>query len=514
MEEKEVKTRESLTKEAESAESSPILDELLGYLKLGTESGITEESEVFSSEASTKMRAGDVVYASLKMLVNDVKERAKETGVVALRSSDVDACIAVVDRLLSKQMDEITHHPKFQKLESSWRSVEFLIRRCNFRQNVKVNLMDITKEEITRDFQDAIKLDQAQFFKAIYSSEYGTLGGKPFAGIIGDYEIKNTADDLDFLRGVGQVSEAAHAPFIASVGPEFFGQKTIHDLDRLRNVARIFERKAYAAWNEFRKESFAKYIGLTLPQFLLRNPYDPDKVKIKTFAYQEEVKGHNDYLWGNTAMTFAANLARSFQRYGWARYIVGIESGGKVENLPLHVVEMDGVEEIKIPTEIRITEAREKEFSDNGFIPLVWSKDSNFAVFFGAQSIARPKEYDDDEATASARLGARLPYIFAVSRLTHYLKVYQTKKIGQIVDRLEIQDELNKWLKQYVSADKSIEKSKRAKYPFKEARVEVKEIPDNPGYYEMKLFLVPHIHMEGMEATLSLVSKLPIPKGK
>ncbi len=511
MEEKELKAQEAITQETEAtADNSPVLDELLTYLDLGADSAITEESEVFSSETSAKMRAGDVVYASLRMLINDVKAREKETGKATLRSSDVDACIAVVDQLLSKQMNEVLHHPKFQDLESSWRGVEFLIKRCNFRKNVKVNLLDVTKDEITQDFQDAIKLDQAQFFKSIYSSEYGTLGGNPFATIIGNYEIKNTPDDLDFLRGVGQVAEAAHAPFIASIGPEFFGLKTIHELDRLRNVGRVFERKAYAAWNEFRKESFAKYIGLTLPRFLLRNPYDPEKVKIRTFGYKEEVKGHNDYLWGNTAMTFAANLAQSFQRHGWARYIVGIESGGKVENLPLHIVELDGVEEINIPTEIRITEAREKEFSDNGFIPLVWSKDSNYAVYFGAQSIAKPKEYDDDAATASARLGARLPYIFAVSRLTHYLKVYQTRKLGQIVDRMEIQDELNKWLKQYVSADKSIEKSKRAKYPFKEASVEVNEISDNPGYYEMKLHLVPHIHMEGMAATLSLVSKLPV----
>lgn len=513
MEEKDLKSQEALTQEAEeTTESSPILDELLGILDLGMEAAISEESEIFSAEASSRMKAGDVVFASLRMLIDDVKARAQETGVVALRSSDVDACIAVVDQMLSRQMDEILHHPKFQEMESSWRGVEFVIKRCDFRKNVRVNLLDVTKEEITQDFQDAIKLDQAQFFKSIYSSEYGTLGGKPFAAIIGNYEMKNTPDDLDFLRGVGQVAEAAHAPFIASAGPEFFGMKTIHELDRMRNVGRIFERKAYAAWNEFRKESFSKYIGLTLPRFLLRNPYDPEKVKIRTFQYREEVNGHHDYLWGNTAMTFASNLARSFQRFGWARYIVGIESGGKVENLPLHVVDLDGVEQINIPTEIRITEAREKEFTDNGFIPLVWSKDSNFAVYFGANSIAKPKEYDDDDATASARLGARLPYIFAVSRLTHYLKVYQTRKLGQIVDRLEIQDELNKWLKQYVSADKNIEKSKRAKYPFKEASVMVNEIADNPGYYEMRLHLVPHIHMEGMAATLSLVSKLPIQK--
>lgn len=511
MEGKENKTQEQVvTKELTTAEeSSPLLNELLQSLKLSSDAAVTEESEIFASGVSEKMREGDVVFASLSMLINELKAREAETGKVALRSSDIDACIATIDQMLSRQMDEIMHHPQFQKMESAWRGVEYLIRRCDFRKNVRVSLLDVTKEEITRDFQDAMKLDQSQFFKRVYSDEYGTYGGRPYASIIGNYEIQNSPDDLSFLRGIGQVSEAAHAPFISAVGHEFFGVKTVQELSRVRDVARIFERKAYAAWNEFRKETFARYIGLTLPHFLLRNPFDPEKVKIKSFAYREEVKDHYDYLWGNTALALAGNLARSFSRHGWARYIVGPESGGKVENLPLHVVDLDGVEQIKVPTEIPITEAREKAFSDNGFIPLVWSKESNFAVFFGAQSIQKPQEYDDDNATANARLGAKLPYIFAVSRLAHHLKKYQIDNIGQEKDRSEIESELNRWLRQYVSKDRNIDQTKRAKYPFKEAFVTVQDIPDNPGYYTMQLFLVPHIYMEGMAAQLSLVTKLP-----
>ncbi len=287
MEEKEAKRAEAQVEEQVQAEDSPVLNELLSTLELGTESALDAPTQVLASDAAERMKAGDVVYASLRLLVEEIKERQKETGKVIVRSADVDACISKIDELMSRQMDQILHHPTFQKMESAWRGVEYLIKRTNFRMPVRLELMDVSKEELAEDFAMAFSLDQSQFFKRVYSAEYGTYGGIPYAAVVGNYEIENTADDLTLLRGVAQVGAAAHSPFIASVGPKFFGRKSVEELARVKDITRIFESKRYIAWNEFRKDEVAKYVGLTLPRFQLRNPYDPQNIKNKSFDHKE-----------------------------------------------------------------------------------------------------------------------------------------------------------------------------------------------------------------------------------
>ncbi len=458
-------------------------------------------------EAPETFTEGDMLFAALNLLVKNL-DKSKPEG-ARIRANDIEGCIAAIDRFLSRQVSEILHHPQFQKIESAWRSVEFLVRRTNFRKNVQIRLMDVSKEEVLDDADQAMSLEQSEMFKRIYTDEYGVLGGEPYASVIGNYSILNTDDDIAFLKHMGQICASAHAPFISSVGPKFFGLETAEQLEGVKNISRIFESKKYAAWNEFRKEDYAQYVALCLPRFQLRNPFDPVSKKIKTFAFKEHIDGANDYLWGNTAMALMSRMIDSFQRTGWAVYFRGVESGGKVAELPLHVYEVDGIEEVQPPTEFAIPDFREKEFSDAGFIPLVWSKGNNFGVFFGAQSIQKPQEFDDDRVTGDARLMARLPYTMAIARLAHYLKSFLRDQIGSTASREDIESMMNRWLKQYVSADPNPSPTSRAKYPFKYAQVQVMELPDNPGYYDMKISMIPHIQLEGISAGLSLTTKLP-----
>jgi type VI secretion system protein ImpC len=504
-EEKQIKQKEEILKEARSTEDDGVLADL--FQSLGLSSKPTAESGGDILNAPDAFSEGDMVYAGLSMLVKNL-DKSKAEG-ARLKSTDIDSCIAAIDQLLSRQVSAIMHHPNFQALESSWRSVEFLVRRTNFRKNVEIKLLDVSKEEILDDADAALSLEQSELFKRIYLNEYGILGGKPYAVVVGNYEILNTDDDMKLLKHMGQISAASHAPFISSIGPKFFGYRTADELDRVKNINRVLSQKKYAAWREFRKESYSNYVALTLPRFQLRNPYDPEKQKIKTFAFSEDMDGANDYLWGNTAVALTSKMIESFQRTGWGVYFRGVESGGKVAELPLHVYEADGLEEMQIPTEFAIPDFREKEFSDAGFIPLVWSKDNNFAVFFGGQSIQEPQQYDDDQATANARLTAKLPYMLAISRVAHYLKQYMRDKIGSDVTRDGIEAEMNRWLKQYVSQDPNPNAISKAKYPFRKAEVAVFEIADNPGYYDMKIHIVPHIQLEGISAGLSLTTKLP-----
>jgi type VI secretion system protein ImpC len=505
-EEKEQKQKEEITLQKEAvSEEQGVLGELFGSLGLSEHPSASPGSDVLS--APDTFTEGDMMYASLSVLLKNL-DKSKPEG-ARLKATDIDSCIASIDVFLSKQVTAIMHHPDFQALESAWKSVEFMVRRTNFRKNVEIKLFDISKQEILDDAESAMALEQSDLFRKIYTDEFGVLGGKPYATIIGNYEILNTDDDMNFLRHIGKIAAAAHAPFISSVGPQFFGYRTPDELDRVKNVNRVLNQKKYAAWKSFRKEEYANYIALTLPRFQLRNPFDPEKQKIKTFAFKEDVEGPNDYLWGNTAMALASRMIDSFQKTGWGVYFRGVESGGKVADLPLHVFEVDGLEDQQIPTEFMIPDFREKEFSDAGFIPLVWSKGDNFAVFFGGQSIQEPQLYDDDQATANARLTAKLPYMLAVSRVAHYLKSYMRDKIGATVTRDSIEAEMNRWLKQYVSADPNPSPTSKAKYPFMKAEVHVFELADNPGYFDMKIFIVPHIQLEGINAGISLTTRLP-----
>ncbi|MBN1550309.1 type VI secretion system contractile sheath large subunit [bacterium] len=504
-EKKEQKAKEELVLEKQTIGQDDSLNQLFKTLGLSVAPQADSTTDVL--EAPETFTEGDMLFASLNVLLRNL-DKSKDAD-ARLRTSDIDSAIEVIDRFLSKQVSAIIHHPKFQSLESAWRSVEFLVRRTNFRKNIEIKILDVTKDEILDDADNALSLEQSDLFRRVYLDEYGILGGKPYAAIIGDYEILNNDDDIKFLRHMGQISAAAHAPFISSVGPKFFGFRTAEELDRVKNINRILSQKKFAAWREFRKEDFANYIALTLPRFQLRNPFDPMNQKIKTFNFKEAVDGPNEYLWGNTAVALTSKMIESFQKTGWGVYFRGVESGGKVSDLPLHVFEIDGIEEQQIPTEFAIPDFREKEFSDCGFIPLVWSKDSNYAVFFGGQSIQEPQLYDDDQATANARLTAKLPYMLAVSRVAHYLKQYMRDKIGATVTREGIEGEMNRWLKQYVSADPNPDARAKAKYPFRKAEVQVFELADNPGYYDMKIFVVPHIQLEGINAGLSLTTKLP-----
>ncbi len=503
-EEKELQKQEEVVLEKEAVQEEGVLGELLGSLGLGSASA---EAGTDVLDAPDTFTEGDMLFASLGILVNNM-DKAKPEG-ERIRSTDIDACIAAIDQFLSKQVSAVMHHPSFQDCEAAWRSVEFLVRRTNFRKNVEIKLLDLTKDEILEDNEAALSLDQSDLFKRIYQQEYGILGGEPYATIVGNYEITNSGDDMNLLKHMGQIGCAAHAPYISSVGPKFFGVRTAEELDQIKNINRVLSTKKYAAWQEFRKEDYANYVALTLPRFQLRNPYDPENKKIKSFAFKEEYEGPGDYLFGNTACALVSRMIESFQTTGWSVYFRGVEAGGKVDDLPFHVYDVDGLEQAQIPTEFAIPDFREKEFSDAGFIPLVWAKDKNYGVFFGGQSIQEPQLYDDDQATSNARLTAKLPYMLAVSRVAHYLKIYARNKIGAITDRDLLESEMNRWIMQYVTEHPNPSAKLQATHPFKQAEIKVVELKDNPGYFDMKIFIVPHIQLEGIDAGLSLTTKLP-----
>ncbi len=426
----------------------------------------------------------------------------------------INARIAEIDRLISSQLNEIMHHEDFQKLEGSWRGLHHLVKESSTGTQLKIRVMSVQKKELLKDFERALEFDQSAMFKKLYEEEFGMFGGAPYGALIGDFEFGNHPQDMALLEKISQVAAAAHAPFISAAGAGLFGWDSFNEMSDVRDVSKIFDRTEYMKWRSFRESEDSRYVGLCLPHTLMREPYGQHTKPTETFNFEEDVDGtdNSKYLWGNAAYSFGTRLTEAFATHGWCVAIRGVEGGGLVSGLPTHTFRTDdGEVAMKCPTEVAITDRREKEFSDNGFIPLVHCKGTDYAAFFGAQSANKQKKYDTDEANANARLSSQLQYIFAVSRFAHYLKSMVRDKVGSFMSRKDAEVFLNRWIQNYVTEDDTASPTTKAQYPLREARVEVAEIKGKPGCYRAVAFLRPHFQLDELSVSLRLVAELPPP---
>jgi type VI secretion system protein ImpC len=427
----------------------------------------------------------------------------------------IEAIIAAIDQKLTDQINLILHHEDFQKLEGAWRGLHYLVSNTETDEALKIRVMNVSKQELGRTLKryKGAAWDQSPVFKKIYEEEFGQLGGEPFGCLVGDYHFDQTAPDVELLGGMAKIASAAHAPFIAGASPTVMQMESWRELSNPRDLTKIFSSPEYAGWRALRESEDARYLGLAMPRFLARTPYGAKTNPVDEFNFEEDVEGeqHNRYTWANSAYAMATNINRAFKSYGWCTRIRGIESGGAVENLACHTFPTDdGGVDMKCPTEIAISDRREGELARNGFMPLIHRKNADFAAFIGAQSLQKPAEYADPDATANASLAARLPYLFATCRFAHYLKCMVRDKVGSFKERAEMQRWLQDWILQYVDGDpaNSSEETK-AKRPLAAAEVVVEEVEGNPGYYTSKFFLRPHYQLEGLTVSLRLVTKLP-----
>jgi type VI secretion system protein ImpC len=428
--------------------------------------------------------------------------------------STINARIADIDELLSRQLNEIMHASEFQKLEASWRGLHYLVHQSETSTMLKIRMLNVSKQDLLRDLERASEFDQSALFKKVYEEGYGVFGGEPIGALIGDYEFGRHPQDMALLEKVSNVAAAAHAPFFAAASPQLFNLDSYTDLGVPRDLAKIFDTVEYAKWKSFRDSEDSRYVGLTLPHILMRLPYGPETVPVEAFNFQEDVDGkdHSKYLWANAAWAFGARLTDAFAKYQWCAAIRGVEGGGLVEGLPTHTFKTDeGDIALKCPTEIAITDRREKELSDLGLIPLVHCKGTDYAAFFGAQSCQKAKKYDTDAANANARLSTQLQYIMATSRFAHYLKAIMRDKIGSFMTRQNCENYLNRWITNYVLLDDNASQEAKASNPLREARVDVSEVRGKPGVYRAVAFLKPHFQLDELTLSLRLVAELPQP---
>lgn len=467
----------------------------------------TDAQKMADASKGSRLTAGLHVFL-------DMLSRGSPKSISRIDKALLDAYIGEIDERISRQLDAVLHHPEFQKVESAWRGLRFLVDRCDFKRNIRVELLDLSKEDLRDDFEEAPDTTQSGMFKHIYIQEYDTPGGEPVSAVVANYEFDGSAQDVSMLTEISRISSACHCPFIGAVGPKFFGKSNIDELPKINDLSSYMEKAEFIRWNAFRETEDSRYVGLTLPRFLLRLPYG-DSNPVRSFNYKEDSGGENAerYLWGNAAFAFAANMARSFKENGWAVNIRGPESGGKIESLPLHQYDIGKGLQTKIPTEILISETRELEFANLGFIPLSYYKNSDYACFFSANSVQKPAEYTSPDATANSRINARLPYIFLVSRISHYLKILQRENIGASKPRPELEKELNAWIQTLVTKMKDPEPELIATHPLQDGQVTVKELADNPGFYSVNLYVMPHFQIEGVDVRLSLVAQMPKNKG-
>ena len=467
---------------------------------------IVAQSRVAKS-SSEHERARDLVSE----LVNQVMD-----GTVIMSdnlSATLDARVAELDRMISAQLSAVMHAPEFQKLERSWTGLHYLVKNSTSGTGQQIRMMNATKKELVKNFQSALEFDQSALFKKVYEEEFGSFGGAPYGTLIGDFEITRQPEDVYFLEQMSHVAAASHAPFITSASPELFGIETYSDLGKPRDLAKVFDTVEYTKWKAFRESEDARYVGITLPRFLGRLPFNPvDGMTVDGFNYVEDVDGtdHSKYLWCNAAYAFATKLTSAFENFGWCAAIRGVEGGGLVEDLPTHTFRTDeGEVALKCPTEMAVTDRREKELSDLGFISLVHCKNTAYAAFFGAQSAQKAKKYDNDDANANAVLSSQLQYIFAVSRIAHYMKAMMRDKLGSFSGAANVEEDLNKWLAQYVLLDDNASQEQKAQFPLREASVHVSEVPGRPGVYRAVSFLRPHFQLDELSVSLRLVAELP-----
>lgn len=495
--------------EPTEAEGS-LLDSILAKVDVKTPTTGDVRIDAFSdADAIGGQDRGAMMSAALRVFVDAV---AKSGDPVAkIDKHLVDGLVADIDATISKQLDKILHSPEVQKLESAWRGLKFLVDRTDFRKNVKIEMLNVSKDTLRESFEDSPELIQSALYRHVYTNAYDQPGADPYSAIVSNYEFDASPQDMALLGNVSKVAASAHAPFLGAVGPQFFGKESMEDWKKIPDLSAYMELADFTKWNALRDTEDSRYLGLTFPRYLLRLPYGPDTVPVKTFNYQEEVSGadHDRYLWGNSSFAFASNMVRAFQRDGWSVQIRGPQSGGKVDDLPVHLYDVGKGKQAKIPTEVPISETLEFEAANLGFMPLSHYQGRDFAAFFSANSSQRPKLYDDDAATANSRINARLPYIFLASRIAHYLKVLQRENIGATKDAAKIEGELNRWLKGLVTEMENPSQAQVAKYPLKAAEVKVVELDDNPGFFRVQTAIKPHFQIEGMDISLSLVGKMP-----
>jgi type VI secretion system protein ImpC len=468
---------------------------------------IIEEGRMARDESQRGL-ARDIIGEFVRQVMEGTITVSKNTELM------INARIAQIDRLISQQLNAIMHHPEFQKLEASWRGLFYLVSQSETGENLKIRVMNISKKDLLRDMERAAEFDQSTLFKKIYEEEYGMFGGAPYGALIGDYEFGNNPQDLSLLEKVSQVAAAAHAPFIAAAAPQLFNLDSFAQLGDPRDLAKIFQGLEFAKWRSFRESEDSRYVGLVLPHVLVRLPYGQANVPVDAFNYEEEVDGtdHSKYLWGNAAYALGARVTDAFAKYHWCAAMRGVEGGGQVTDLPVHTFRTDeGDVALKCPTEIAITDRREKELADLGFIPLVHCKGTDYAAFFSTQSANKPKVYDSAAANANAKLSAQLQYMFAVARFAHYLKSMMRDKIGSFMTRKNAEDFLNRWIAQYILLDENAGQEMKARYPLSEARIEVMDIPGKPGAYRAVAFLKPHYQLDELSVSLRLVAELPPP---
>jgi type VI secretion system protein ImpC len=462
----------------------------------------------FSADAESQSRGRDMV----KEFVNQVLE-----GQMTL-SRDAEATIgarlAQIDRLISLQLNEVIHHPSFQKLESTWRGIKYLMDQSETNDGLKIKVLNASKKDLLRDLQRAPEFDQSALFKKVYEEEFGVFGGAPFAALMGDYEFGRGPEDMELLEKISQVASAAHAPFLSAASPDLMNLSDYTQLGAPRDMSKIFDSTEYAKWKSFRQSDDSRYVALTLPHILMRQPYGKDNKPVDAFDFEEDVDGreHNKYLWGNAAYGLAARLTNSYTKFGWCAAIRGVEGGGLVEGLTVHNFKTDdGDIALKCPTEVQITDRREKELADQGFVPLVHCKGTDYAAFFSVQTCNKPKVYDKDEANANAKLSSQLPYILAMSRFAHYLKAMMRDKLGSAMSRSQAEMFLNQWVANYVLADDNASQASKAERPLREARIDVMEVPGNAGALRAVAFLKPHFQLDELTVSLRLVADLPAP---
>jgi len=459
-----------------AAEASPAPAKTEETAEVSLLDQIVEEGRL-ARDPAARERSRDLVKEFVQQVLEGEMMVSKDAEAM------INARIAQIDHLISIQLNEILHHPDFQKLEASWRGLKYLLDQSSTSDMLKIKVLNVSKRELLRDLQRAPEFDQSALFKQVYEEEFGTFGGAPFAALIGDYEFGPGPQDIELLEKISQVAAAAHAPFLSAASPQFFNMDSYTNLDAPRDLGKIFDSTEYAKWKSFRQSEDSRYVGLTAPHVLMRLPYGKNDVPVEAFAYEEGVDGtdHSKYLWGNAAYALGARLTDAFFNYGWCAAIRGVEGGGLVEGLPVHTFYTDeGDVAMKCPTEVAITDRREKEMADQGFIPLVHCKGTDYAAFFSVQSCQKPKKYDKPEATANARIATQLPYILAMSRFAHYLKSMMRDKIGSFMSRTDC-----------------------------EARVEVEEVPGKPGVYKAKAYLRPHFQLDELTISLRLVAELP-----
>src|SRR5215471_10009078 len=459
--------------------------------------------------------AKEAVESAVRTLAS---EALKSTALISTDAvATIEAIVAALDRKLSEQINVIMHHKDFQELEGTWRGLQYLVTNTETDEMLKIRVFNISKADLGRTLKrfKGTAWDQSPIFKKVYEQEYGTIGGEPLGCLVGDYYFDHSAPDTELLGQMAQIGASAHCPFIAGASPSLMQMESWQELANPRDLTKIFGTPEYAPWRSLRESEDSRYIGLAMPRFLGRYPYGKNN-PVEEFDFQEDTEGaqHDKFTWVNSAYAMAVNITRSFKMYGWCSRIRGVESGGAVEGLPVHTFPTDdGGVDMKCPTEIAITDRREAELAKNGFMPLSHYKNTDYAVFIGAQSLQKPTVYDDPDATANANLAARLPYLFATCRFAHYLKCMVRDKIGSYKERADMERWLNDWIKQFCVDSSTASESQKAMRPLAAASVEVTEVEGNPGYYNSKFFLRPHYQLEGLTVSLRLVSKLPSAKG-